>query len=179
MLRLIASTALALLLAACATHRARPSADVPLLRLAPSALPGGMAEQQRLTFTHGERSDTVDALVEVDADAVRVVIHSQGQVALRLAWDGQSLTQSRAEWLPPQLTAERVLSDLQWVFWPTEAISASLPTGWRFCASGNERTLVRHDEVVTRVERNASDRVLLRQVRHGYQLQVVSVPVAP
>lgn len=182
MLRLIAVAALASLLAVlpgCGPHRAAPPADVPLLRLPPSALPGGMAEQQRLTFTHGQRSDTVDALVEVDADEVRVVIHAQGQVALRLAWDGQSLEQTRADWLPPALTAERVLSDLQWVFWPPEAIDASLPAGWRFTADGERRTLVHQGDVVTVVERSAPGRMLLRQNRHGYQLQILSVPVSP
>lgn len=179
MLRLITTAALALLLGACATHRGPPPADVPLLRLPPSALPAGMAEQQRLTFTHGGRSDVVDALVEVDAEAVRVVIHAQGQVALRLAWDGETLDQSRAEWLPPQLDAERVLSDLQWVFWPADAISDALPAGWSLSEREGLRTLRQHDEVVTVVDRRAPGRAQLRQRRYGYTLEILSVPVAP
>ena len=39
-------------------------AQPPSLRLAPSALPGGLALQQRLTFVRDGQRATVDALVE-------------------------------------------------------------------------------------------------------------------
>src|SRR5690606_178673 len=88
--RLIVPAVVALLLAGCMTPRARVAerqalaASMPVLRLPPSALPGALALQQRLAFRHGERRQTVDALVENDAAGTRLLIHAQGQVALRL-----------------------------------------------------------------------------------------------
>ena len=136
MLRLIASLAL-LALAACTPPATRPPAEAaPLFALAPSALPGGLAEQQRLSFEHGDRRETVDAMVQADADAVRLVIHAQGQVALRLDWDGEQLTQKRMPWVPESLDGARVLSDLQLVFWPAEALRTQLPAGWTLDEEG-------------------------------------------
>jgi hypothetical protein len=146
----------------------------PPLRLAPADLPGGMAAQQRLDFEHGGERRTVDALVEVDAQAVRVVIHAQGQVALRLEWDGRRLTQTRADWLPPQLSAERVLTDLQLVYWPVDAVAAALPAPWTF---SRDRELARGGEVVARVERVSGTRSILHQ--QAYRLRIHSVPVTP
>lgn len=181
MLRLIASLVVLLALAGCGVlwPRPGPPADVPLFKLPPSALPGGMAARQRLTFTHAGRSETVEALVEVDADAVRVVIHVQNQVALRMRWDGTTLEQTRSDWLPSQLSAERVLSDLQLVFWPIDALSATLPSGWSLGGHQGRRTLVRLDEIVARIEQPARDQWLLHQHRHRYQLKIDSVPVSP
>ena len=99
MQRLIVLLLSAMLLVGCASPQARvaarqaAAASTPMLRLPPSALPGTLALQQRLAFRHGDRSETVDALVENDASNTRLVIHAQGQVALRLDWDGKQLTQ--------------------------------------------------------------------------------------
>lgn len=179
MLRLIATVAL-LSLAACAPPATRPPADgAPLFALAPSALPGGLAEQQRLSFEHGDRRETVDAMVQADAGAVRLVIHAQGQVALRLDWDGEQLTQKRMPWVPETLDGARVLSDLQLVFWPAEALRAQLPAGWTLDEEGARRTLRDAHGTVAWVEREDADTRVLHQVRLRYRLRIDSVPVAP
>lgn len=155
-----------------------PPGEVPLLRLAPAALPGGLAEEQRLAFDWQGRTETIDALVEVDIDQVRVVMHSQGQVAMKFTWDGERLDETRADWLPPQLTGERVLSDLQLVHWPEAAVRAALPPGWSFGGQAGSRTLVHGDEIVSRVTRDGL-RTVLSQNRHGYVLTIDSRPVTP
>jgi hypothetical protein len=177
-------SAVALLLAAlvsggCASPARRGAAAdaVPLLRLPPAALPGGLAEQQRLEFRWDGQRRTIDALVEVDADAVRVAMHAQGQVALRFEWDGERLVSTRAAGLPPTLTAERVLSDLQLVHWPVAAVQAALPAGWTIAATPAGRTLADAGEPVATVARE-SGRLVLRQLRHGYVLAIDAHPVA-
>ena len=102
--------AFAAVLAACRTVPASvdAAAALPSLHLAPAALAGGLALQQRLTFVREGRRDTIDALVEVDAAEVRVVAHAQGQVALRFTWNGETLTQVRDERLPAAVQAARV-----------------------------------------------------------------------
>lgn len=180
MLRLIATAAMGLALAACTPPATRPPADAaPLFALAPAALPGGLAEQQRLSFEHGDRRETVDAMVQADAGAVRLVIHAQGQVALRLDWDGEQLAQKRMPWLPESLDGARVLSDLQLVFWPVEALRTQLPAGWTLEESGPRRTLKDTQGTVAWVDREDADTRVLHQVRLRYRLRIDSVPVAP
>ena len=139
--RAIASLLLALSLATAIGCRHAPSQAAtaalatPALRLPPSALPQPLSLQQRLTFVHGDRRETVDAIVESDGGGTRLAIHAQGQVALRLDWDGKELKQQRAPWLPAALDGERVLTDLQLVYWPVAAISAALPSGARWARS--------------------------------------------
>ncbi len=180
MLRLIASAVAVFALAGCSPSATRPANEAaPLFALAPSALPGGLAEQQRLAFEHGDRRDTVDAQVEVDAEAVRLVIHGQGQVALRLAWDGETLEQQRMPGLPASLDGARVLSDLQLVFWPVAALRSELPGGWTLREAGTRRVLSDPRGTVAWVEREAATTRVLHQVRLGYRLRIDSVPLTP
>lgn len=176
-----------LLLAACAGTPVRaPTADAaaaavaePALQLAPASLGRELALQQRLTFRVGERRDTVDALVEADAASVRVLVHMQGQVALRLDWDGQVLQQQRADWLPAQLQGERVFADLQLVYWPAAAIRAVLPAGWQL-DDAPERRQLRHDgELVVDVRYPSPARVELERPGQGLSLLIESTPVTP
>lgn len=176
----LAAIVLAVALAACATQPTRPATTaMPPLQLAPSSLGGTLALQQRLVFRHGERSDTVDALLEADADSVRVVLHQQGQVMLRLAWDGERLQQDRAPQLPQALSAQRVLDDLQLVHWPAPAIRAALPAGWQLHEGQGERTLSQGDERVATVRWTEAGHATLSNHRQDYRLDIHSVAVSP
>jgi hypothetical protein len=191
-LRLIAPL-LAFALAGCAgaPTRARVPAEpgavpadpssvaMPVLRLPPRALPAGLALQQRLTFDHGGRRDTLDALVESDAVSTRLLVHAQGQVALRLVWDGTTLDEQRAPWLPATVAGERVLADLQLVFWPVAAIRAALPAGWTIDEAGDRRELRDRGEPVVVVDGAGSGRARLQQRRENYVLEIESQAVAP
>ena len=151
----------------------------PALRLPPSALPQTLSLQQRLTFTHGKRHDIVDAMVESDAEGTRLVIHAQGQVALRLDWDGKVLKQQRAPWLPAALDGERVLTDLQLVYWPVAAISAALPAGWTLSEIGDRRELHKDGAVVATVEYPQPLHARLEQRALGYVLDIESSEAVP
>src|SRR5690606_2285468 len=135
----IAAVALCLLLAACAGRMPRPEVQLPPLRLAPSSLPAPLALQQHLPFRFGSHQRDLDALLEADAGQVQLAVQAMGQTGVRLQWDGQQLTQQRAPWLPPQVRAERVLDDLQFALWPSAAIAAALPAGWRLADDGQLR----------------------------------------
>jgi hypothetical protein len=178
--RLIVPLLSMFLLAGCAMPHARVAerravaASMPVLRLPPSALPGTLALQQRLAFRHGDRSETVDALVENDATSTRLVIHAQGQVALRLDWDGRQLTQKRAPWLPAALDGERVLSDLQLVFWPVDAIAASLPKDWSLREESGRRVLRHGDAIIATVDYPDASQARLVQHALDYTLDIAS-----
>lgn len=181
MLRLIALLASMALLVACATPvvRPAPALAMPALRLPPSALPQPLALQQRLSFRRGDKHDTVDALVESDGRQTRLVIHAMGQVALRLDWDGHDLHQQRANWLPAALDGERVLTDLQLVFWPVKAISAALPAGWTLVEENGRRVLRHGNTVIASVDYPQPLHARLQQHALGYTLDIQSSPVSP
>jgi len=179
-MRGLITLAVVAILAACSTQPTRsPAPGMPSLKLAPASLGGTLALQQRLVFTHGERSNTVDALLEADADSVRLVLHQQGQVMLRLAWDGQTLQQSRAAQLPEALSAQRVLDDLQLVHWPAPAIRAALPAGLQLQDAGAGRRLLHGHETVASVRWSGEHDARLENHREGYRLDIHSVPVQP
>ncbi|GAB2655562.1 DUF3261 domain-containing protein [Arenimonas aestuarii] len=171
---------LAIVMAGCAGLATRaPASGMPALALAPSALGRTLALEQRLVFEHGPRSDTVDALVEADDQVVRIVLHRQGQVLLRLAWDGSDLRQERAPQLPENLSAQRVLADLQLVYWPVAAINLALPAGWQLREEQGVRLLDHHGEVVATVHPTGQHEARLENLREGYRLHIRSVPVQP
>ncbi len=178
MFRLIGFLALCWLLGGCAAQPSRTPAfgDLPKLRLAPASLGRDLALQQRLQVVVGDRRETMDALLEVDAQELRLAVQALGQSALMLRWDGKTLQQQRADWLPPTLNGDRVLFDLQLVFWPTQAIRAALPSDWLLQESSGRRRLLHAGIEIARVDYPAADHAELRHMRDGYLLDITSMP---
>jgi len=176
--RLIGGLALSWLLGGCAAQLSRAPAfgELPQLRLAPASLGRELALQQRLQIVVGDKRETMDALLEVDAQELRLAVQALGQSALMLRWDGKTLQQQRADWLPPTLSGERVLFDLQLVFWPTQAIRAALPNDWMLQESAGQRRLLHAGVEIARVDYPAADRAELRQMHDGYLLDITSMP---
>ena len=174
MQRLIAAAALATL-GACASAppRAAPR-EAPQLRLAPALLGHALNLQQHLTLQAPGREQQLDVLLEADAQHVQLAVVAMGQVAARLDWDGTTLTQERAPWLPQAVSGARILSDLQLTLWPVAAIQAALPAGWVLAESGNVRTLSQDGEVVTVITRTAPAVVELDQRREHFKLKIES-----
>jgi flavin-dependent dehydrogenase len=150
--RLIASLAFAAALCGCAPASPRIAlGELPVLHLSPASLGHELALQQHLQVGVGERSQSVDALLEVDAKELRLGMQAMGQSAMTLRWDGRRLEEQRADWLPPVLNGERVLFDLQLVLWPAPAIRAALPAGWTLQEAGGARQLLQGSTEVATV----------------------------
>jgi len=169
---------LCLLLAACASRMPRPQIELPPLRLSPASLPAPLALQQQLHFRFGSHERDLDALLEADAEQVQLAVQAMGQTGVRLQWDGQQLTQQRAPWLPPQVRAERVLDDLQFALWPTEAIATALPAGWQVADDGHQRSLARDGQVWLQLQRLDDGSVQLDNRAEGYTLRIESIDMA-
>lgn len=167
---------LAMLLAACASHATRPPGIVlPPLRLAPAALGQDMAVQQRLVFRFGSHVRELDALLEVDAQAVRLAVQAMGRTGVTLQWDGVQLSEQRALWLPAAVRSERVLDDVQFSLWPADAVRAALPADWTLAERGQMREL-RHEGRVWLVrERVNATTLQVRNLADGYDLTIESV----
>jgi len=181
------ASVLASALAGCAALRASPEASgpaeadgAPLLRLPPQALGRRLALQQQLTVSvQGQVRRQIDAVLEADEASVRLAVVSLGQTVARLEWDGVNLTTTRSPWLPAAVSAERILSDLQLVMWPAEAIRAALPPGWTLHTDGPDRVLRQHAEDVVTVRHPSATRAELVAHRAGYALVIDSRPLDP
>jgi len=149
-------------------------ADVaaPVLRLAPAALGRELAVQQQLTVTAQGRTQRIDVLLEADAAAVRLALVHMGQTAARLTWDGRDLQETRAPWLPEQVSGERILSDLQLAMWPATAVRAALPPGWFLDTTVDARLLRHGTATVVAVSYPSASRIEIDQRHDKYRLVV-------
>ena len=141
-----------LLLAACASTGAPEAARSPRLALAPSALGCEVAVQQRVSVQlPGKPVQQLDALLEVDAQAVRLGFFLMGQGVGTVVWDGRQWDNHLSRQWPAQLAPEQVLSDLQFAFWPVQAVRHALPAPWSLQASAAGRTLLQGGQEHMRV----------------------------
>ncbi len=176
MQRLIVLLLLCVLLASCASTRMpAPLVQLPVLKLAPSALPEPLQLQQRLQFRFGTHERELDALLEADGSQVRLAVQAMGQTGVRMVWDGTTLEQTRAPWLPPQVRGERVLDDLQFALWPAAAIRAALPPGWHLVDHGDTRRLEQGDKAWLMLDTDPDGRMRLRNLAEGYELVIESL----
>jgi len=173
--RLIALWGILCLLAACAHRVPAPAVELPALRLAPAALGAPLAVQQRLHFEFGKQQRDLDALLEVDAQEVRLAVQALGQSGVRLQWDGRELRQQRAPWLPAAVRGERVLDDLQFALWPVDAVRDALPADWRVEDDGHERRLSQAGTPWLVLTRESPGRLRLRNLAEGYALEIQTV----
>lgn len=165
---------LVLTLAACAGRPAQPRVELPPLRLAPATLGAELFVHQRLRFHGGGQERELEALLEVDAESVRLAVQALGRPGVRLYWDGTELRQQRADWLPEAVRGERVMDDLQFALWPAEAIVAVLPGDWSLHEGDGRRELRRGRRAWLSAERFPDGRLLLENRAEGYRLEIVS-----
>ncbi len=173
-----AALCVGLALAGCATPGPSDS-NVPLLRLAPAALGRTLALQQHITLRAGGRVQEMDALLEADPARVQLAVVAMGQVAARIAWDGQALTEWRAPWWPASVSSARILNDMQLSLWPLAAVQAALPAGWQASDDAGTRTLSDGGAAVAVVRHVGANVIELEQRRDHYQLTIVSQAAAP
>jgi len=184
MLRLLLCALMPLWLLACAhappaSTKAVSAPELPRLRMTPAALGQSVSLQQRLEFRIGGQSRVLDGLLEIDAEAVRLVVQALGQPGVRLVWDGERLEQRRAPWLPSAVRGERVLDDLQFALWPAEAIRQVLPPGWSLRDDGRVRELEAGGHAWLVLERLDDRRLQLHNRAEGYSLLITSAQSLP
>lgn len=172
-LRALGIGLLAFAIGACAARGPAPMA-APLLRLGPAALGRTLALQQHLTVDARGRSQQLQVALEADAEAVRLAVLDLGQVVARLEWDGQQLRESRATGWPEAVRGERVLSDLQLVYWPPQAIRQALPAGWTLSEQDGLRALHFGERAVMRVRYPAANTAELENLVEGYRIRIES-----
>lgn len=163
---------LPVLLAAVAACASLPPPAAFTLQLPPATLGRELALQQRMTVSVQGRSHQLDVAIEADRDAVRLAVFDLGQTVARLEWDGRALQQSRAPGWPDAIDGARVLSDLQLVHWPLEAIRPALPAGWSLDADASGRVLRHQGQAVVRIRYPAPGAAELDHLAGGYSVRL-------
>lgn len=125
--------------------------DAPTLRLTPASLGRELSVRQRMDVEAGGGARSFESVLEVDQDEVRLAVLQLGQTIARLSWDGRQLTQSLAQGWPAIVSADHVLSDLQYVWWPQDQLQAALPAGWALRQSAGHRELWHGDNLVLEI----------------------------
>jgi len=168
-----------LVLTGCAVAPPQPREEPFSLRLSPASLGGDLALQQRVTVTAMGRSQQMDVAVEADADSVRFAVLDLGQTVARLEWDGHAMKETRPAGWPAVVTGQRVLGDLQMVYWPADAIRSALPEGWSLQADEQGRTVRSLKDIVMRVRYPSPGTAELENIPGGYSLRMDRWPDKP
>ena len=176
--RIAGTACAALLLSAtgCATMAPPPPPELQL-RLPPAALGKSLALQEHVRIEVRGNVFELEALLEVDADELRLALLALGQVAARLRWDGRELTEQYAVGWPSHVSGERILTDLQFVHWPPDAIAAALPQGWELSDESGLRELRWHERLIASARTEDPASIALDNWADGYHMRIVSVPL--
>lgn len=165
-----------LVFSACAsTPKTTPPASDFLLKLSPASLGREVSLNQRITMVRDGDRKSFDALLEVDASEVRVALVAMGQTLGTLTWDGKVFTSRVSTHVPPVVTAERIITDVELAWWPQDVVRAALPEGFTLTESDGKRELFKDGQLVVTVTWTAGRaRVVLTQHRYGYALEIDS-----
>lgn len=174
-------------LAGCSTapEARAPQGDAapPRLALPPAALGCELALQQHLVVhAPGQPAQELDALLEVDAQTVRLALVHLGQRVGVIVWDGQQLQAELSRWWPAQLAPAQVLGDMQLALWPVDAIARALPASWMLqevgtpsgSASGSARRLSHQGQTRVEIRPAGSDGFEIVYAAGAWQLRVAS-----
>jgi hypothetical protein len=170
------------LLQAC-THLApagtQGTATRPLVP--PASLAADRAANQVVRGAFGEREMTFNCVLSKQGNVLTVVgLTAMGVRAFTLKYDGQTISVENNLPVPPQLTPELLLADIQLVFWPLSALQPALAAaGWQLTEpfSGTRR-LRRGDTLAAEVHYDRADpwsgRSWLVNLEHSYTLGIDS-----
>lgn len=155
-----------LMLSACFSLVSAPPSQLPLLHLSPQAFGSNVSLSQRLTLVAANNAKvqelgaahSLDSLLEINAQEVRMAGFAIGRRILTLSWDGQSLNASQDRLLPWRADPERILRDIQLAFWPYASIIAALPKGWTLVEDEASRTLQQDGVVKMHIRYSGSPR---------------------
>lgn len=176
----LAFLAIALLGACAGAPPAKPD-PAPRPLLTPASLGAERAVSQVVRAAFGAREATFSCVVTVKDGAMTVVgLNTVGIRLFTLRYDGKAVHSEKAAAVPNELEPQRLLVDLQLVFWPLAELQGRWhPAGWQINEpAAGMRRLRRDDSLVAEVHYAGGDpwtgRAWLVNFEHGYSLQIDS-----
>ncbi len=152
--------------------------------LSPASFGGRITANQQLRAMHGEREFAVECAVDIDPARILVVgLLPAGPPLFTVSYDGERVTADSPRQVPPALSPERMLNDLQLAFWPTAALEhAFAGTEWRVTEPDSlTRRLLRSGALVAEVHYPGPDRwrgrSWLVNLVDGYSIAIDSTDV--
>jgi hypothetical protein len=171
------------MLSGCATQLQSLPSDNNDARplVSPASLGATLAVNQIVRGAFAGRDATLNCVVTVRDGAMTVVgLTALGVRAFTLHYDGNKVAVEANLPIPPQLTPERLLADIQLVYWPLGALEPALAAaGWELTEPyANVRRLRRGDQLMAEIHYTNADRwqgrSWLVDLQHRYTLGIDS-----
>lgn len=107
------------------------------------------------------------------------VLSDTGLAVLRLVQSPAHIEIERSPRLPPSISPDVLLADIQLVFWPADRLAKTLAAPWRLTRHAGGRRLYEGDTLRARVDYQGPDRwrgvATLHNTRYGYRLTLTPV----
>ena len=137
---------------ACATLSGGPLPELAGWRLSPASLGASVRAAQQIRAEADGAVWRFQAVLEVSPERLTLVgLSGFDRRVLTVRYDGAEFAEETDSLVPAGLSGAQILQDLQLIYWPTTAIAAALPAGFRLEESGGERRLLRDGSVVVRI----------------------------
>ena len=151
--------------------------------LIPMAQPIGPARRivQQITAIWAGRQDTLLCVLELDKQHIAVAgLSNEGISLFNLNYDGKKMAMDKSPLLPDSVSPERIIKDLQLVYWPLAEMQKILPLQWRLDADKQHRRLTFNNEPRVDVDYHQPDAswpktVTLTNHRYHYQLHIKTI----
>jgi hypothetical protein len=174
----IAATLMAV--GACASVPRQP-ATPPRPLMSPASLGGDRVVNQVVRGAFGGREITFNCVVTVKGGKMTLVgLNSLGMRLFTVRYDGSAMTSETASEMPGALMPERLLADLQLVYWPLASLAKPMAeAGWQLSEPVTGiRRLRRGEQLVAEAHYSSEDpwrgRSWLVNFEYGYSLQIDS-----
>ncbi len=176
---------LLVLVSGCATRETTPFRKIPIGRDVflvlpmPPGYPRETTVLQMVQGAHGSHRRTVQSLVSLSPDEVRVIMTLPGGPRIMtIDWSARGITTARTALAPSGLTGENVLADMVVSLWALKAVGRALADSASVTEADGVRTISSEGRAVITV-RYADDgtetgRMVLTNHDFGYELVISS-----
>jgi hypothetical protein len=136
---------------------------------------------QQITAVWPDRQETLLCVLELDKQHIAIAGLSNDGISLfNLNYDGKTLSLDKSPLLPDSFTPERIIKDLQLVYWPQAELQKILPRQWRLEADNHHRRLYYNNERRVDVDYLQPDAIWVKSAtlnnhRLHYQLHIKTI----
>lgn len=134
-----------------------------------------------VTARHGTQSFTFEAHLSVTSERVLLAgTDGFGQRLMELRWTGQTMTSSKASFLPATLQPDYVLADVMLIYWPDAALQQRV-SGLKIAADGSRKISRAGEDLLTIIYQGDpwTGTAHLSNLAWDYEIEVQSSLVTP